>query len=76
MICEVGLENHYQCQIVSRKKNKAVMFAQTNHYIHDIHDNHVKYNLTSVLNQQTSYQRLIKINALMNKNSDRLDFQH
>lgn len=73
MICEIGLENHYQCQLYLREKNKTVTFSQTNHYILN---NLVQYNITSVINQQTSYQRLIRINALMKNNMQHLDFQH
>ncbi len=73
MICEIGLENHYQCQHYLREKNKTVTFAQTNHYILS---NLVQYNLTPVISQQTSYQRLVRINALMKNNMKHLDFQH
>ena len=73
MICEIGLENHYQCQLYTREKNKIVTFVQTNHYIL----NHlVQYNITPIINQQTSYRRLIRINALMKNNIKHLDFQH
>ncbi|MCD6046898.1 MAG: Acyl-coenzyme A:6-aminopenicillanic acid acyl-transferase [Gammaproteobacteria bacterium] len=63
MLCEIALNNQYQCKIFSRNSNgETVIFAQTNHYILE---NLTQYNLTPVIDQQTSYLRLNKITALM-----------
>ncbi len=73
MFCGIGLENYYQCKLYLREKDKTVTFAQTNHYILKGLE---QYNSTPVINQQTSYQRLTRINALMNRNIENLDFKH
>jgi hypothetical protein len=65
LLCEIGLNNDYKCQIYNRNKPAVVTFAQTNHYIlHGLQ----QYNLTPKLQQQTSYFRLNKINELMQAN--------
>ncbi len=70
MICEIGLKNDYKCEVYARDANKkAITFAQTNHYILQGME---QYNLVPVADQQTSYYRLNKINALMKNNFSNL----
>lgn len=64
MLCEIGLNNDYNCRLYSRRNNlQKVVFAQTNHYILPELE---KYNYTPYINQQTSYIRLNKISQLLN----------
>jgi Acyl-coenzyme A:6-aminopenicillanic acid acyl-transferase len=72
MICEIGLKNNYKCTFYKKRDGRKVLFAQTNHYILPGME---LYNLTPVINQQTSYDRFNKINELMQKNVSDLTFK-
>jgi len=74
MVCEIGLNNVYECKIIKRNNQHKISFiAQTNHYIFpSMH----KYNLTNPIDQQTSYLRFARINHLMLSHLSQLGFHY